>query len=126
MKILETLKTCACKSRVREEKRLRLVSIKIVATFLMIKQSTVYSWVHTGSIPFHKLNGLLRFDMDEIENWVRKSSQVSQSSPSMSFKKTTNQDIDKIIKKAIDDVKGKGYNSSNGKPGQIQGLRKED
>jgi excisionase family DNA binding protein len=105
---------------------MRLVSIKIVAEFLMIKQSTVYSWVHNGSIPFHKLNGLIRFDMDEIENWVRKSSQTSQCGPSISFEKTGNQDIDKIIKKAIDGVKGKEYNPSNGKPGQMQGLRKED
>jgi excisionase family DNA binding protein len=105
---------------------MRLVSIKIVAEFLMVKQSTLYSWVHSGSIPFHKLNGLVRFDMDEIENWVKKSNQVSKCSPSMSLKKTTNQDIDKIIKKVIDGVKGKEYNSSNGKPGQMQGLRKEE
>jgi excisionase family DNA binding protein len=104
---------------------MRLVSIKVVAEFLMMKQSTVYSWVHNGSIPFHKINGLIRFDMDEIENWVRKSSQVSQGGPGRSPKKTTNQDIDKIIKKAIDGVKGKEYNLTNGKPGQHQGLRKE-
>jgi len=85
---------------------MRLVSTKIIAEFLMAKQSTVYSWVHNGSIPFHKLNGLVRFDMDEIENWVRKSTQSPQCGPSMSLKKPTKQDIDKIIKKAIDEVKG--------------------
>lgn len=54
---------------------MRMVSIKIVAEFLMVKQSTLYSWVHKGSITFHKLNGLVRFDMDEIEAWVRSSKQ---------------------------------------------------
>ncbi len=63
--------------------------------------------------------------MDEIENWVSNSSQASKCGPTMSFKKTPNQDIDKIIKRAIDGVKGKEYNPSNGKPGQMQGLRKE-
>ncbi len=103
---------------------MRLVSIKVVAEFLMVKQSTLYSWVHNGSIPFHKLNGLIRFDMDEIENWL-KTSRQSQDGTSPTVKKGPRQDIDKIVKKAIDDIKGNRYNPSNGKPGHIQGLRKE-
>ncbi len=103
---------------------MRLVSIKIVAEFLMVKQSTLYSWVHSGSIPFHKLNGLIRFDMDEIEKWLNTSRKI-QYSHGTSKKKSANQNIDKIIKNAIDSVTGKEYNPSNGKPGQHQGLRKE-
>jgi excisionase family DNA binding protein len=106
---------------------MRLVSIKIIAEILMTKQSTVYSWVHHGSIPFHRLNGLIRFDLDEIENWVKTSKSSLQCIPSVSLlKRSDNRDIDNLIKKAVDGVKGKEYNSSNGKPGQIQGLRKED
>jgi excisionase family DNA binding protein len=104
---------------------MRLVSIKIVAEFLMIKQSTVYSWVRNGSIPFHRLNGLIRFDMDEIRTWVETSKQVTQYSTRQSHKRMSRQDIDKILRKAIDSAKNKSYNSSNGKPGQDQGLRKE-
>jgi excisionase family DNA binding protein len=103
---------------------MRLVSIKIVAEFLMIKQSTLYSWVHKGSIPFHKLNGLIRFDMDEIESWVKTSKQT-QCSTGPIVLKATGQNIDKIIKNAIDSTQRKEYNPSNGKPGQMQGLRKE-
>jgi excisionase family DNA binding protein len=103
---------------------MRLVSIKIVAEFLMIKQSTLYSWVHNGSIPFHRLNGLIRFDMDEIERWVKTSSQM-QPDPKLAVKKTTERDVDKIVRKAIDDAKDNRYNPSNGKPGQHRGLRKE-
>jgi excisionase family DNA binding protein len=102
---------------------MRLVSIKIVAEFLMIKQSTLYSWVHKGSIPFHKLNGLVRFDMEEIENWVKTSRQAQCASLPV-FRTAADQDIDKIVKKAIDGAKGNRYNPSNGKPGHIQGLRK--
>ena len=90
----------------------------------MVKQSTLYSWVHSGSIPFHKLNGLVRFDMDEIENWV-KTSRRDQGGLSPIFKRPADKDIDKIVKKALDDAKNNRYNPSNGKPGQHRGLRKE-
>lgn len=103
---------------------MRLVSIKVVAELLMIKQSTLYSWVHNGSIPFHKLNGLIRFDMDEIESWVKTSRQM-QPGTIPAVRRTANQDINKIVKNAIDSVKAKEYNPSNGKPGQHRGLRKE-
>ncbi len=105
---------------------MRIVPIKVVSEFLMVKQSTVYSWVRMNSIPFHKLNGLIRFDMDEIENWVKTSRQSAQFLPSVSLKRSDNRDIDKIIKNAVDEVRGKEYNLSNGKPGQMQGLRKEE
>lgn len=103
---------------------MRLVPIKIVADFLMVKQSTVYSWVHSGSIPCHKLNGLIRFDMDEIEAWVKSSKQQPPGND-IRIKKQPLSNIDNVVRNAIDDVKGNRYNSSNGKPGQHHGLRKE-
>lgn len=104
--------------------KVRLVSIKIVAEFLMVKQSTVYSWVHGRSIPFHKLNGLVRFDMDEIEAWVKASTQPRSKNETKTKIAPTN-NIHNIVRKAIDEAKGNLYNSSNGKPGQHRGLRKE-
>lgn len=103
---------------------MQLVTIKIVAERLMVKQSTLYSWVHTGSIPFHKLNGLIRFDMDEIETWIKSSKQQPHDND-IRIKKQTTSTIENVVRKAIDDVKGNRYNSSNGKPGQHHGLRKE-
>ncbi len=103
---------------------MRLATIKEVSALLSVKASTLYSWVHNGSIPFHKLNGLVRFDLDEIDVWV-KSSKDDKRFPEIGPKKTAGQGIDKIIEKAIDSIKGKEYNPSNGKPGQMQGLRKE-
>jgi len=91
----------------------------------MIKQSTLYSWVHKGAIPFHKLNGLVRFDMDEIEVWVKTSKQEFPNND-IRMKKEPKGDIDEVIRKAIDGVKKNRYNPSNGKPGLHQGLRKED
>jgi excisionase family DNA binding protein len=102
---------------------MQLATIKEVSSLLQVKTSTIYSWVHNGTIPFHKLNGLVRFDLDEIETWVMSSRPVS-ASPAL-VPTVTSPGIDSIIRKAIDGSKGKGYNPSNGKPGHIQGLRKE-
>jgi len=98
---------------------MEFVTIRDISKYLKVKESTLYSWVHNGSIPFYKLNGLLRFDMDEIGTWVKASKQIS-SNTRIKLKKPANQDIDRILKKAIDSVKGNRYNRSNGKPGQIK------
>lgn len=103
---------------------MKLVTIKYLSSFLQVKESTLYSWVHVGTIPFYKLNGLLRFDMDEIIEWVN-SSKVIQSKESLSIKRPENQDINSLIKKAIEGVKGKGYNPSKRETSLNQGLRKE-
>ncbi len=98
---------------------MEFVTIKELSQFLKVKESTLYSWVHYGLIPYHKLNGLVRFDMEEIREWVKASHKETQKQELYIMKKQP-QDIDGIVKKAIDSVKGKGYNSSNGKPGQIK------
>jgi excisionase family DNA binding protein len=102
---------------------MQLVTIKIVAERLMVKESTLYSWVHSGSIPFHKLNGLIRFDMAEIEAWI--SSSKHGPSPRTDRRKPNKLDAHDIIRNAIDSAKDNRYNPSNGKPGQHRGLRKE-
>ena len=57
-----------------------LVTIKDLSAYLTVKESTLYSWVHNGTIPFHKLNGLIRFDLDEIKSWVEASKPTSTDS----------------------------------------------
>ncbi len=103
-----------------------LVTIKDLSAYLTVKESTLYSWVHNGTIPFHRLNGLIRFDMQEIESWVEASRPVSTDSIGSLKKKGASQEIERIVRKSIDSAKGIGYNLSNGKPGQHRGLRKED
>lgn len=92
---------------------MEFVTIKEISKFLKVKESTLYSWVHYGTIPYHKLNGLVRFDMEEIENWVRASRKESQKKDLYVAKKHP-QDIDFIVKKAIEGTKGKEYNLSTG------------
>lgn len=103
---------------------MKLISIKELSQFLNVKGSTLYAWVHNGTIPFYKLNGILRFDMEEIKEWV-KSSRVIPCNVTISPKKSGCSDVDSIIKKAIDDITGKSYNPSKRETSLSQGLRKE-
>src|SRR3972149_1573796 len=104
---------------------MNLVSIKEVSVFLKIKESTLYSWVNNGSLPYYKLNGLLRFDMEEIGEWVKRTRQAHHEANPGIRRISKDQNIDSIINKAIDGVTVNRYNSSKGKPGPRQGLRKE-
>ncbi len=104
---------------------MKLVSIKEVAKILGVKQSTLYSWVNNGSVPSYKLNGLLRFDLEEIEEWLKRSRQARHEAKTELRTTLKDQNIDSIVNKAIDGVTGKRYNTSKGKPGPGQGLRKE-
>lgn len=107
---------------------MKIVKIKDVSQFLDVKVSTIYSWAEKGSIPSHKLNGLWRFDMEEIEQWIKLAKPLYNHSQKTTKKlnKGQNQDINRLVKKAIDDIKGRGYNSTNGKSGHSQGLGKEE
>jgi excisionase family DNA binding protein len=46
---------------------MKLATVNDVANVLKVKKSTLYAWVNQGAIPSYKLNGLIRFEMDEIE-----------------------------------------------------------
>jgi len=102
---------------------MKLVTIKEVSEFLRVKESTLYSWAHDGTIPTFKLGGLLRFDMDEVKEWVKKSRPGCPNS-TLPSKKPPRLGIDRVIKKVIDDVTGKGYNTAKRETSPSQGLRK--
>ena len=70
------------------------------------------------------INGLLRFDMGEIEEWVRKS-KPSPCRPNMDFKRAQPEDITRLVKRAIEEVKGKEYNPSKRETSLNQAQRKE-
>lgn len=87
---------------------MKLATIKELASFLRMKESTLYSWAATGLIPVIKLNGLLRFDMEEIHAWIEKSraSRNNTTVNIMNIKKNGRvKNVDAIIKKAIEDVR---------------------
>jgi len=88
---------------------MNFVTVKELSEFLKVKQSTLYSWVHSGTVPYYKLNGLLRFDMDDVMEWV-KSSKASPPKADIPVKKTSNLDIDSIVKRAVESTRKGSYN----------------
>ncbi|MDA8091023.1 MAG: helix-turn-helix domain-containing protein [Nitrospiraceae bacterium] len=48
-----------------------LLTVKEVSKILNVKPSTLYQWAELGQIPCFKLNGTLRFDLADIENWIK-------------------------------------------------------
>jgi len=49
---------------------MKIVGIKEIAQILSVKPSTLYHWAELGQIPCIKINGALRFDIEDINKWV--------------------------------------------------------
>lgn len=49
-----------------------LLTVKEMATRLQVKNKTIYDWASRGKIPCIKVNGSIRFDAREIEQWLQK------------------------------------------------------
>lgn len=87
---------------------MRLVDIKQLSEFLNVKESTLYSWANSGAIPAYKINGVWRFDMDEITEWVkRRAKHITDPSQKTAARNNDNVDIDSVVRRAIDGVKGR-------------------
>jgi len=50
--------------------QMKLLTAKEIAGLLRAKPSTVYAWAEQGILPCLKINGLLRFDEEEILGWL--------------------------------------------------------
>ncbi|MBA7513282.1 hypothetical protein ES705_05293 [subsurface metagenome] len=48
-----------------------LLTIEDLSRILKTSKHTIYGWVRKKSVPFCKLNGLLRFETDKIEKWLQ-------------------------------------------------------
>jgi len=44
-----------------------------VAEHLSVSISAIRKWIRTGQIPFTRINGAIRFDIDEIQKWTMKN-----------------------------------------------------
>lgn len=55
----------------------RWLSVDEIAEHLGIKRDTVYKWVAHKNMPAHKVGRLLKFQIKEIDEWVRKGKATS-------------------------------------------------
>ena len=49
----------------------KLIDVRQLAEILCVKPSTIYGWIHEDSIPYYKINRLVRFNLREIMEWLR-------------------------------------------------------
>jgi excisionase family DNA binding protein len=49
----------------------RWLSVEEIAQHLGIKKDTVYKWVRNRNMPAHKVGRLLKFQVNEVDQWVR-------------------------------------------------------
>ena len=102
----------------------KLLTVREVAQILNCSTSTIYGWTETGKISFRKINGLLRFDSEEITAFIDNSKR-SKLLPKIKIKPAASKKhIDRMIEKTIADAKNKGYNSPKGEAVPIQTSRK--
>jgi excisionase family DNA binding protein len=59
---------------------MKLLTVQEVSKILQTKPKTVYQWAKLGQIPCLKLNGALRFDLDDILAWIKECKKESQRS----------------------------------------------
>lgn len=50
------------------------MNVEEVSYMLEISVNTAYSWVSQRKIPFVKCGRLTKFDVQEIEKWIKKNS----------------------------------------------------
>ena len=106
-----------------------LLTVGQLSEYLSIKRKTLYVKVETGEIPHFKIGHLVRFKKSEVEAWLEKYREKNKGIPDRvrRIQKTsqTITDIDRLVKKTIDESKREEYTPDHGKSDQIKGLGKE-
>ena len=99
-----------------------MLTVKELSAWLNIKQSTLYLWVSLNKIPCHRIHGLIRFDPDVIQAWLKGFGTKSVKSFPLSTPKDRN-DVDHLIEAAKSEVYTPRHGETRPKSGLIQ---KED
>lgn len=50
----------------------RFYTIKEISEYLGFAENTIRKWIRNGEVPHFKLNGGIRFDIQQIDKWVLK------------------------------------------------------
>ena len=58
----------------------RWVSVEEIADHVGIKRDTVYKWITRKSMPAHKVGSLWKFQLAEVDKWVRSGGAANSES----------------------------------------------
>jgi len=50
----------------------RFIGVKELSEYLGLKVTTIYVWISLRKIPYIKLGRLVKFDLEEINEWMLK------------------------------------------------------
>ena len=106
-------------------------NVQDIAEYLAIKPSTLYALVGRREVPFYKVGRLIRFKRSSIDEWMEKQREevvdikMEAKKVLRSIEKKSDLDLDRIMKKVVEQSKKKRYNSPQEKPGGIEGLETE-
>lgn len=81
-----------------------LLTVKDLVRRLQVKPSTVYAWAVQGKIPALKVNGVLRFDSEDIGPWLN-GCRLRQGKPFAASKRPVAlSDVDALVERAKQEV----------------------
>lgn len=81
-----------------------LLTVKDLSTWLNIKPSTLYLWAAQGKIPCRKIHGLIRFEQDEIHQWLASCAPARSIVGILSSPPPPQTDVERLIAAAQRDV----------------------
>jgi len=59
---------------------MKILTVRELSQIIKVKEKTLYQWAELGQIPCNKLNGCLRFNLEEIETWIQSCKKEPRSS----------------------------------------------
>lgn len=59
---------------------MKILNIKELSEIINVKVKTLYQWAELGQIPSIKMQGALRFDLDDVMEWIKSCKRETHSS----------------------------------------------
>ena len=84
-----------------------MLTIKQVSAWLNIKESTLYFWVSHNKIPYRRIHGLIRFEPDAIQAWL-KGFEASSGKPFPLPTHDESRELDQLIEAVKSEVYTRG------------------
>ena len=77
------------------------LTVKELASYIKVKEKTLYNFISHGAIPHYRIGKLIRFKQSEIDIWINSKKAVP-------------------LKKKVDDIIKSAYTPLKGRPGHLK------